>query len=680
MWKKYSYYLRNLDCANCARELESSLNKKEYYQNVSINFSKLTLTLETNITDGVYQQVKKDVQTVEKEVLVLEKNEEETSSHFDLVLLGFGFGCFAFSLLFQTNSFISVIFCLISYAILGYQTLLKAVQLLKQGILNENFLIVISAIGAFAISKPNEGFMVLFLYQIGKYFEKKATGNVRKNVSELLALKPTIAHKKKGKSYVSFPPEEIKKGDVLVILKGEQIPLDGVLCSNRALLDTSSLTGESKIVECNKHDEILSGCINAGEVIEIEVTSDYENSTVKRILDLMEHASDKKAKTENFVEKASKYYTPIMILVALVIFLVTPVLFSISFQESLYRALMVLVVSCPCAIAISVPLCYFAGLGVMSKHGILVKGSSYIDALVKVKHLVFDKTGTLTTGNFGVTEIIILNSKYKPSMVIDYLVYGESYSTHPLAKSILKQYPDVNVPKIKEVKEVSGKGISYVYKNHQIKLGNEKFVHAKEQVAGTVIFVSVDDEVVAYVVFGDEMKENAKNCIQRLKKDGIQPIMFTGDHYDIAKKVSESLGIDYFESEMMPDDKFHYFEEWKQKNSNDVVGFVGDGVNDAPVLRLSDCGIAMGSGSESAIEASDIVIMSSDLEKLLQGRNLAKKTIHILKENLIFALGIKFIVLFFSFFGIGAMWIAVFADVGVTLLAILNSLRILHFK
>lgn len=679
MWKKYSYYLKNLGCANCARELENQLNKKDYYQNVSINFSKLTLALETNKQENVYPMVKQDVQAIEKGVLVLEQKEEESSGYFDLWILFIGLVCFGFSFFFQKFSMVSVIFCFASYGILGYQTFLKAVQLLKKGILNENFLIVISAIGAFLVSKPNEGFMVLFLYQIGKYFEKKATGNVRKNVSELLALKPTVAHKKEGKDYISFSPEEIKKGDILVILKGEQIPLDGTLCSKKALLDTSSLTGESKMSEYHKGDAILSGCINAGEVIEIQVASNYENSTVKRIIDLMEHASDKKAKTENFVERASKYYTPIMMFVAFVIFLVTPFLFSISYQESFYRALMVLVVSCPCAIAISVPLCYFAGLGVMSKHGILVKGSNYIDALVKVKHLVFDKTGTLTTGNFGVTEIKILNSNYTMPMVIQYLVYGERYSTHPLAKSILNQYPDVKNGTVSNVKEFSGKGISYVYQNKKIKLGNEKFVHAKERVEGTVIFIAVDEEVIAYAILGDEIKENAKDCMEVLKQDGVQPIMFTGDHYETAKEVSDKLGINFFESEMLPDDKFHYFESWKTKHSNEVVGFVGDGVNDAPVLRLSDCGIAMGSGSESAIEASDIVIMSSNLEKLCQGRHLAKKTLRILKENLIFALGIKLIVLLFSFFGIGAMWIAVFADVGVTLLAILNSLRILRF-
>lgn len=680
MWKKYKYYLRDLDCANCAREIEEGLEKKIHYKNVSINFSKLTLTLETDYVENVLESVQKDVSSIEKEVLVLECLEEKKNTSYDLLLLLLGLLFYVGSLVSKDFSIISVLLCIMSYVILGYKTFFKACILLKQRILNENFLIVVSAIGAFCISKPNEGFMVLFLYELGKYFEKRATGNVRKNVTELMNLKPTVAHRKNHESYDSVNPEEVKIGDVLVVLTGEKIPLDGILLSDLGEIDTSSLTGEAKVTLASFGDEILSGTINIGGVIEIKVTSIYEDSTVKRILDLMEHASDKKANVENFVNRASRYYTPIMLGIAIFIFFITPFIFSISFSESFYRSLMILVVSCPCAIAISVPLCYFAGLGSMSKHGILVKGSSYIDALTKMKYMVFDKTGTLTTGNFGIIETKVLNKNYKVDEMISYLVYGESYSNHPLARSIVNQYQDIKIPKISRVKEIKGQGISYEYQNRKIRLGNAKFVgYTKSQDDyHTIIYISVDEEVIGYVVLGDELKENASLIVKELEREGINIVMYTGDNSSSAKYTSDRLGIRQFEAELLPDDKFHCFEKLKEEHSEELVVFVGDGINDAPVLRLSDCGISMGSGSESAIEASDVVIISSDLDKILTSRKIANNTLRILKQNLAFALGIKFIVLLFSFFGIGTMWMAVFADVGVTILTILNSLRILR--
>jgi len=677
MWKNYSFYLKNLDCANCARELEEQLNKKEHYQNVRVNFSKLKIYFVSDLENNVLEVLQHDVESIERGVKVYAEEVEDLPGRNDVLFLFFGLLSYFGSMIFKGIPLLSMVFVLISYILLGYQTFLKAMQLLKQKILNENFLIVVSALGAFFIAKPDEGFMVLFLYEIGKYLEKRATGNVRRNVEELIALKPTFAHKKKGHDYVTVDPSEVRVGDVLVILNGEKVPLDGVLCSDSCELDTSSLTGESKIAVSHKGDEILSGYINHGGVFEIEVTSLYENSTVKRILDLMEHAGNRKAKTENFVNRAARYYTPIMMMVAFVIFLMTPFLFHISFSESFYRALMVLVVSCPCAIAISVPLCYFAGMGAMSKRGILVKGSNYIDAISKINTFVFDKTGTLTTGNFGVIETKVFNPDYSLEEVISYLVYGEYYSNHPLAKSILKQYPDVSVPELTRVKEIKGKGISYEYNGHRIKLGNEKFVGSDFSVSGTAIYISLDGEVIAVTILGDEVKENASQILSRFQHEHIHTVMFTGDKKEIAYELGQRLGIDEIHAGLLPDDKYHLFEQLKKERNHDFISFVGDGINDAPVLRLSDCGIAMGSGAESAIEASDIVIMSNDLERIMEARNISHKTLRILKENLIFALGIKFIVLIFSFFGIGSMWIAVFADVGVTLLAILNSLRIL---
>lgn len=677
MWKNYSFYLRNLDCANCARELEEQLNKKDYYQNISINFSKLKIYVTSNLESDVLETLQGDVAKIEHGVEVFEQKNDEANEYKDLLFIFLGLLIYVCSMFFKEIFLISIVLVFISYILLGYQTFIKAITLLKQKILNENFLIVISALGAFFISKPDEGFMVLFLYEIGKYLEKRATGNVRRNVEKLMALKPTIAHKKRENDYITVDPSEVSVGDILVVLNGEKVPLDGVLCSDSCELDTSSLTGESKISISEKGDEILSGYINHGDVFEIQVTSLYENSTVKRILDLMEHAGNRKAKTENFVNRAARYYTPLMILVSFIIFLITPLLFHISVSESFYRALMVLVVSCPCAIAISVPLCYFAGMGAMSKQGILVKGSNYIDAISKINTFVFDKTGTLTTGNFGVMETKILNSDYTEEEIISYLVYGEYYSNHPLAKSILKQYSNISVPKLTRVKEIKGKGISYEYDGHKVKLGNEKFVGADFEVSGTAIYISLDGDVIGVTVLGDEMKESTSQVLSQFHKDRIHTVMFTGDSDEIANDIGSKLGIDEVHAGLLPDDKYHLFEQLKKERPEDFISFVGDGINDAPVLRLSDCGIAMGSGAESAIEASDVVIMSNDLERILIARKTSKKTLRILKENLIFALGIKFVVLIFSFFGIGSMWIAVFADVGVTLLAILNSLRIL---
>lgn len=677
MWKNYSFYLRNLDCANCARELEEQLNKKDYYQNVSINFSKLKIYVTSNLESDVLETLQGDVAKIEHGVEVFEQKNDEANEYKDLLFIFLGLLIYVCSMFFKEIFLISIVLVFISYILLGYQTFIKAITLLKQKILNENFLIVISALGAFFISKPDEGFMVLFLYEIGKYLEKRATGNVRRNVEKLMALKPTIAHKKRENDYITVDPSDVSVGDILVVLNGEKVPLDGVLCSDSCELDTSSLTGESKISISKKGDEILSGYINHGDVFEIQVTSLYENSTVKRILDLMEHAGNRKAKTENFVNRAARYYTPLMILVSFVIFLITPLLFHISVSESFYRALMILVVSCPCAIAISVPLCYFAGMGAMSKQGILVKGSNYIDAISKINTFVFDKTGTLTTGNFGIMETKILNPNYTEEEIISYLVYGEYYSNHPLAKSILKQYSNISVPKLTRVKEIKGKGISYEYDGHKVKLGNEKFVGADFEVSGTAIYISLDGDVIGVTVLGDEMKESTSQVLSQFHKDRIHTVMFTGDSDEIANDIGSKLGIDEVHAGLLPDDKYHLFEQLKKERPENFISFVGDGINDAPVLRLSDCGIAMGSGAESAIEASDVVIMSNDLERILIARKTSKKTLRILKENLVFALGIKFVVLIFSFFGIGSMWIAVFADVGVTLLAILNSLRIL---
>lgn len=673
--KKFTYHIKNLDCANCAQTIESELSKISFLKNVAVNFSKLTLRFETDYTGDILSFIQREVKKIESSVIISDTKLENDSLKKDYFRILIGTIFFLLSYLLP-NSF-QTIFVVIGFAFLLKNTFLQAILLLKKGILNENFLITISAIGAFGIGKSSEGFMVIFLYEIGKCLEKKATGNVRRNVSMLMEMEPVFAHLLKDDQIEDVTPDSVPIGSKIVVLKGEKIPLDGILLDGMSELDTSSLTGESIYRNVAVGDSLLSGSINMGNKIVLEVTSDYQNSTVKQILDLVEHATDRKTKTENFVSKAAKIYTPVMLLISIIIFFLTPFLFSITYSESFYRALTILVVSCPCAIAISVPLCYFAGIGAMSKKGILVKGSNYIDALKKAKNFVFDKTGTLTTGKFGIQSIQLLNKEITEQEFIKILVMAETYSTHPLAKSILAAYPNINVPKLHQYEEILGKGITYEYQNAKCKVGSSSFVGYEKKNEQTTIYISKNDEVIGYVVLGDEIKKEAKSSIQSLKKSGIRTYLFTGDQKESALKVANELGIDEVNYELLPTDKFSRFEELKKQNPNELVAFVGDGINDAPVLRLSDCGISMGSGSLSAIEASDIVIMSSDIGKILEAKRVSNKTIAILKLNLIFALGIKLFVLIFSFFGIVPMWLAVFADVGVTLLTILNALRIL---
>ena len=574
-----------------------------------------------------------------------------------------------------------MIVVLVGYVILLYRTLKNAGKLLiKSHSINENFLVSLSCIGAYFIGEHFEGLMVIILYEIGKILEEKAINKTRKSISSLMNIKPEYANLKNGEDISVVKPEDVKIGDIVVIKQGEKIPLDGIVVKGEASLNTASLTGESKLRKVKVEDLVLSGSINENGLLEIKVTDEYKNSTVQKILDLVENATDKKAKTETFVGKAAGIYTPIVIVLAILVAVFLPIVSSTTYSQSIYRALVFLVISCPCAIAISVPLSYFSGIGKASKEGILIKGSDYIDSLKELKEIVFDKTGTLTKGEFNVEKITKL-SKYTEDEILNYAAIGESFSNHPIAKSILRSAKkDIDTSNVKEYKEIAGKGISYQIDGKTILVGNSELVDCENTNDGTTdIFVKIDDEVAGIIVLADAIKHGTKEAIEKLKSMGIETRMFTGDNFEVAKKVAKDLKISNVKAEMLPTDKYKEMEKIIDKRDEKCkVAFVGDGINDSPVLALADVGFSMGGvGSSSAIEASDIVIMTDNIEKIVQAIEIANKTCKIIKQNLIFAIFVKILVLVLSSIGILGMASAVFADVGVTLITIFNTIRIL---
>ena len=568
---------------------------------------------------------------------------------------------------------------LTSYVLLLYKHAINAVKVLfKNKTLNENALIVISAIGAFAIGESFDGMMVVALYTLGKILEEKAINKTRDSVKDLLDIKQDFANLKINDEIKTIDVEEIKLDDLLIVKKGEKVPVDGIITSGATKLDTSALTGESELVSVKEGDRILSGSINEGEVVELKATELFENSTVSRILTLIEEATDKKANSETMVARISKVYTPVIILLAVVITILLPVLGVAEFSESLYRGLTFLVISCPCAIAISVPLSYFVGIGMASKNNVLIKGSNYLDNLMHLKKIIFDKTGTLTTGSFNVTSIEIFDNNYTREDIIEILTKGESFSNHPIAKSIMKLANEkVNGEDVENYKEISGKGIEYEIENKQIKVGTIKICDDCKLEAS--VHLNIDGKHVASIIIDDGIKEGTAEAISSLKKLGIKTYMFTGDKKDVALEIGKKLDIDEIKYEMLPQDKFSEYE--KVAKDDEAVAFVGDGINDAPVLKRAFIGISMGEiGSAAAIEASDIVIMKDDLRKIPIAIKISRNTNKIIKQNLIFAILVKIIILMLSVFGYAAMWMAVFADTGVTLITILNTLRLKRMK
>ena len=689
--KSYKYTLEGLDCANCAKKIEDEIAKTKGYEDVIVNFSTLKLTFKSD-NPNAKKEVTEIVKKLEPDVEVLDdgekKQEKEEHNDSDIARIVIGIAIYLIALIGNFGTIITNILTIISFVVLLYKTAKKAwKQVTKNKVLDENTLIVISAIGAYFVGKISEGIMVITLYEIGKILESKAVNKTRKSISDLMNIKPEYANLKINEEIKKVNPEEVKIGDIIMVKTGEKIPLDGVVISGDAQVDNSALTGESKLVNVTKNSKVLSGSINVNGLIEVKVEQTYENGTVSQILNLVENATDKKAKTETFVSKAAKIYTPVIIGLALLVAIFMPlVVANVTYKESIYKALIFLVISCPCSIAISVPLSYFSGIGKASKKGILIKGSDYLDGIKDIKEIIFDKTGTITTGNFKVSEIHSLDEKYSEDEILEYFAKGEKLSNHPIAKSILNKYKEkqdkkeLNVNDVENFEEVSGKGLKYTYNNKNIKIGNSSFTGAKtENIVGTVLYLNIDEQVVGSIVLSDEIKPKTKETMERLHKLGIKTKMFTGDKKEIAEKIAKQVGIQAVKAEMLPQDKYNELDKIiEQREENKKVAFVGDGINDSPVLARADIGISMGGiGSSSAIEASDVVIMTDELNKIVDGIEISKKTNKIIIQNLIFAIGVKILTLLLSLFGIADMWQAVFADVGTTLITIFNTLRIL---
>lgn len=673
--KKYKYNINNLDCANCARKVEESLNENKDFKNVIVNFNTKKLIYGSD-KEFTLPELNKLVKEVEPDAFITDEEVNvKKEYHFSILVIAVIIGLIGYFVKMPT--YLKWILYVISYSMLLYRCIINSLKLLiKSKTINENLLITVSCLGALSLGNVLEGIMVITLYTMGKILEEKAINNSRNSIKDLMDLTDKSVNIKVGKEVKNILVEDVKVGDILLVKKGEKIGVDGIIKSGASSIDSYALTGESEPVFIKEGDKVLSGSINLGDIILVEATSTFEDSTVSKILEMLESATDKKTKTETIVSKGSKIYTPVVLVLSILVMLVLP-LFGVSVSSSIYRGLTFLVISCPCAIAISVPLSYFTGIGVCSKNGILVKGSNYLDSLSSAKNIIFDKTGTLTNGTFKVTNIDIkdeyLTDEYNKDDIMEILLMGESLSNHPIAKSIMSiSNRNVDNSKIKNFKEISGKGITFQLDDKQVSIGNNKIDECKEIAS---IHMHINRKHVASIFIKDGIKKNTSTVIKSLQKNDIKTYMFTGDKKDIALEIGEILGIDEIKYEMLPTDKFKAYE--KVEESGPTI-FVGDGINDAPVLKRSSVGISMGGvGSDQAIEASDIVIVNDDLNKIPLGINISKYTKHIIKENLIFAIGIKVVILVLSVVGLASMWLAVFADTGVTLLTILNTLRII---
>ena len=647
--KKYKYRLNNLDCANCANKIEERLKKENNLSDVVVNFSSLTLSFMSN-DDIKIEDISDIVTKIEPEVVVTKIDEEvkENKKNYNLIRLIIGVIIALLGLYVNfNNEIINKILIISSYVILLYRTFKVAVKMfIKSHTINENALITISAIGAYFVDKQMEGLMVIILYEIGKILEEKAVNNSRNSIKDLMNIKQDFANKVVGDKTKVINVEDVKINDILIIKKGEKIPVDGIVIEGETKLNLFSLTGESDLVNKKENDEVLSGSINEGKVIKIKATKLFNDSTVSKILSLIEDATDKKSKTETFVAKMAKYYTPIVLIISVITFICFILFTDLTTYESIYRALVFLVISCPCAIAISVPLSYFTGIGVSSKNGILVKGSNYLDLLSRVNKIVFDKTGTLTSGAFKVISFNLLDSSYSEDYILKLYALGENLSNHPIAKSIMN-YVNIDVnEKVKNHKEIEGLGVSYTYDDKKIKIGNNKMFNLKDD-GSLNIYLSISDKIVSSLTINDGIKEGVENTLNELSKKGIETYMFTGDSKENALSISEKLNIDKVYYELLPTEKYEKLEELL--NDKDVVAFIGDGINDAPSLKRADIGISMGSiGSSSAIEASDIVIMDDDISKINKAISISNKVKRIIKENLVFSIGVKILILVLS--------------------------------
>lgn len=596
---------------------------------------------------------------------------------------------FAMIVKFENEGINNAIF-IVSYIIVGAEIVKKAIKNIFRGkVFDENFLMTVATLGAFGIGEFPEAVAVMLFYQVGELFQSYAVDKSRKSISSLMDIRPDFANVYRNEKIEKVNPDEVKIGEIIIIKPGEKVPLDGRILEGETALDTKALTGESMPKEVEKGDEILSGCINLNGVIKIEVKKEYGESTVSKILDLVENASSKKSKSENFITKFARYYTPIVVIIALLLAIIPPIVMDhATFSDWIYRALSFLVVSCPCALVISIPLSFFGGIGGASKMGVLIKGSNYLEALSNTEITVFDKTGTLTKGVFEVQKVNAIGISEEELLKI--AAYAENYSNHPISKSIKQAYKkEIDEKQIANYEELAGLGVAARIEEQDVLVGNEKLMKEKGiqfekcNEVGTILYIAIKGKYAGYILISDTIKEDAKSTIQELKKNHIkQTVMLTGDKKEVGESVAKEIGIDMVYTELLPDGKVKKVEDLlKTKSKKGKLAFVGDGINDAPVLALADIGMAMGGlGADSAIEAADIVIMTDEPSKIIKAIKLSKKTMRIVKENIIFAIGVKVFVLILAALGISTMWQAVFADVGVSVIAILNALRALRVK
>lgn len=688
-----SYRLEGLDCANCAMKIEKGVQKINGVKEATVNFTsgKLTIDAEEDHLATIEQETKKVVKELEPDVKVTEIDKEKVSEHGNekerntLFRILFSLAGIALLLLFDFNEPIRLIGYLLIYLLIGYDVVKKAVMNIVKGqIFDENFLMSVATIGAMLIGEYPEAVAVMLFYQIGEYFQGLAVSHSRKSIRELMAIRPETAHVQTAEGLMTVNPEDVQIGQFVLVKPGERVPLDGTIIEGESLVDTSALTGESVPKSVYVGETVLSGFINKNKPFLVQVEKSYENSTISKLLELVENASSKKAPAENFITKFARYYTPVVVGLAVLLAVLPPLVVSgAAFSEWIYRALTFLVISCPCALVISVPLSFFGGIGGASKIGVLVKGSNYLELLAQTETVVFDKTGTLTKGDFSIQTI---DTKIDPKIFMQYVASAEQFSTHPIAQSVLEGYAGPLLPTT-NIQEFAGEGILAEVDGKQVLVGNHKLMERFEisfpssQEIGTLLYLAIDQSYSGYLVIADTLKEDAVDALVQLKQAGVKnTVMLTGDSKKIADHIGKQVGVDKIYSELLPEDKVQRLEEILQRN-NKKTAFVGDGINDAPVLARADVGIAMGGlGSDAAIEAADVVIMNDQPSKIAEAIHLAKKTLKIVKQNIVFAIGIKILVLALGAFGFASMGDAVFADVGVTVLAVLNAMRSLHVK
>ena len=689
-----SYRLEGLDCANCAMKIEKGVQKINGVKEATVNFTsgKLTIDAEEDHLATIEQETKKVVKELEPDVKVTEIDKEKVSEHGNekerntLFRILFSLAGIALLLLFDFNEPIRLIGYLLIYLLIGYDVVKKAVMNIVKGkIFDENFLMSVATIGAMLIGEYPEAVAVMLFYQIGEYFQGLAVSHSRKSIRELMAIRPETAHVQTAEGLMTVNPEDVQIGQFVLVKPGERVPLDGTIIEGESLVDTSALTGESVPKSVYVGETVLSGFINKNKPFLVQVEKSYENSTISKLLELVENASSKKAPAENFITKFARYYTPVVVGLAVLLAVLPPLVVSgAAFSEWIYRALTFLVISCPCALVISVPLSFFGGIGGASKIGVLVKGSNYLELLAQTETVVFDKTGTLTKGDFSIQTID--PTGIDPKKFMQYVASAEQFSTHPIAQSVLEGYAGPLLPTT-NIQEFAGEGILAEVDGKQVLVGNHKLMERFEisfpssQEIGTLLYLAIDQSYSGYLVIADTLKEDAVDALVQLKQAGVKnTVMLTGDSKKIADHIGKQVGVDKIYSELLPEDKVQRLEEILQRN-NKKTAFVGDGINDAPVLARADVGIAMGGlGSDAAIEAADVVIMNDQPSKIAEAIHLAKKTLKIVKQNIVFAIGIKILVLSLGAFGFASMGDAVFADVGVTVLAVLNAMRSLHVK